>query len=131
EQRQLLFASHALAIGWIHHHDARGCRCAELEDVRALQRHPALDARFGQVAQRSVERLRIEIAPVEAQLRLRSLPLALAHPRPGLWIERAQLFKPERALRAGRAPAGYGGSLDQQRAAAAHGIDERHLGTPA
>src|SRR5258708_2100560 len=62
ETGQLLGAAHALAIRRIHHHHPGRRRGRALQDVRLLQLHPALDARFGEVAPRRFERFLVAVA---------------------------------------------------------------------
>jgi hypothetical protein len=103
-----------------------------LQDVATLERHPPLDARLGQVTARSIQRLRVDVAAVEAQIGLFLLFLLLRlYGLPRARLEAAQLLEPKVALRAGSAPPRHGCCLYQKRAAAAHRVEQRRFGLPA
>src|SRR6267142_1718462 len=68
EARQLLFASHALAVRRIHEHHSGGRRRASLQDIGLLQLHPALDSGGSEIAPRRGKGARVGVAAIKPEI---------------------------------------------------------------
>src|SRR5690606_14556650 len=133
EGGKLLLLAETYPIGRIRHHHPFGRWRLALEQVGALERHAARQARRFEVEARAPKPLADDVRAVDRQ-RARRLPAPLGGAldrRPACVLEVAEALEAEPAAEPGRDVERDLRRLDEEGAAAAHRVDQGLAGLPA